>query len=71
MGCSNPYLFTIIVNGPVKDNDVIDLNPQSLASISKLHSTTKYLPQTRPSPRETGLSECGKSIPIASTFMLT
>jgi hypothetical protein len=42
MGCGNPHLFTIVVNGPAKDNDVIDLNPQSFASIWKLDSTTKY-----------------------------
>src|ERR1700688_623146 len=50
MGRGNSHLFTIIVNGPVNVNDVIDLRPQSLASKRKLHSTPIYLPQTHPVP---------------------
>jgi hypothetical protein len=52
MGGGNPHLFAIIVDGPVNVNDVIDLSPQSVASKRKLHSTTKYQPQTHPSPEK-------------------
>jgi hypothetical protein len=48
MGRGNPHLFTIIVNGPLNDNGIIDLNPQSLASRMEHHSTPVYLPQTHP-----------------------
>jgi hypothetical protein len=47
MGCGNPYLFTIIVNGPVNDNDVIDLNPQSLASCRWQIQSLASVPQLR------------------------
>jgi hypothetical protein len=55
MGRGNPHIFTAIVNGPVNDNDVIDLNPQSLASKRKLQSTPIYLPQTHPVPDKRGV----------------
>jgi hypothetical protein len=59
MGRGNSHLFTIIVNGPVNVNDVIDLSPQSFASKRKLHSTQYTYRKRIPFLINGALSRCG------------
>ena len=68
MGRGNSHLFTIIVNGPVNVNDVIDLSPQSLASKRKLHSTPIYLPQTHPVPDKRDVAYVGARRPNTEPY---